>query len=211
MTVLEWNTAGSRYFEVGVERGVLFTTDGEVFPWNGLTQITENTERDIKSYYLDGVKYLDHHIPGSYSAKLEAFTYPDVLDELMGNKRYAPGVYLHDQMARMFHLSYRTGMGNDLDPEVGYKLHVVYNVMAIPSGTGLGTVTDSTDPATFSWDLTGTPPQMFGARPTCHVSLHSTTIDQDLLHAIEALLYGTVDADPSLPTMVDLLTMIEGS
>lgn len=211
MTTLEWDRTGERFFEVGVERGVLFTTDGVAVPWNGLTQITENTEREVKSYWMDGVKYLDHHVPGSYSAKLEAFTYPDVLDELTGTKRYAPGVYLHDQSAKVFHLSYRTGIGNDLDPELGYKLHVVYNVMAAPSGTGLATVSDTTDPATFSWDLTGTPSQMFGARPTCHISMQSPFVDPELLQSIEALLYGTADADPALPAMVDLLTMIEGS
>ena len=211
MTALMWDKTGERFFETGLDRGVLYTTDGVAVPWNGLTQVTEDTEREIKSYWMDGVKYLDHHVPGSYSAKLEAFTYPDVLDELTGTKRYAPGVYLHDQSARVFHVSYRTGLGNDLDQELGYKLHVVYNVMAVVNSAGMGTLSDSTDPAKFAWDLTGTPPQMFGARPTSHISLHSTTIDPVLLQAIEALLYGTSDVDPALPTMVDLLTMIEGS
>lgn len=211
MTALEWDKTGERFFETGIDRGVLFTTDGIVVPWNGLTQITENTEREVKSYWMDGVKYLDHHVPDSYSAKLEAFTYPDVLDELTGTERYAPGVFLHDQRAKVFHLSYRTGVGNDIDQDLGYKLHVIYNVMAVPSSVGLGTIGASVEPAAFAWDLTGTPPQMFGARPTSHISLHSLGIGPALLATIEVLLYGSADTDPALPTMVDLLTLIEGS
>lgn len=211
MTVLEWNRSGDRFFETGIDRGVLFTVEGVAVPWNGLTGISENTTSEVKSYWLDGVKYLDHHVPGSYSAKLEAFTYPDTLDELTGTAPYAPGVYLHDQKARVFHLSYRTGVGNDLDQELGYKIHVIYNVMAVPSSSGLATVADTVEPAKMSWDLSGTPPQMFGARPTAHISLHSLTIDPDLLETLEGLLYGTSSVDPALPGMVDLLTLIEGS
>lgn len=211
MTVLEWDKIGERFFETGIDRGVLFTTDGEVFPWNGLTNISETTDREVKSYYMDGIKYLDHHVPGSYIAKLDAFTYPDVLDELTGTARYAPGVFLHDQSARVFHLSYCTGVGNDIDPRLGYKLHIIYNVLAIPSSVSLGTIGENVEPAAFSWELTGTPQVMFGARPTSHISLHSRSIQPDLLETIEVLLYGSEDTDPALPSMVDLLTLIEGS
>lgn len=210
MTALEWDMIGERFFETGINRGVLFTSDGDAYVWNGLTTVTENTEREVKSYYMDGIKYLDHHVPGSYAAKLEAFTYPEILDDLTGTMRYAPGVYLHDQRAQVFHLSYRTGVGNDLNAELGYKLHLVYNVMAIPSGAALGTIGDNVEPGQFSWDLSGTPPVMFGARPTSHIHLDSRSISPELLTTLESVLYGTEDDDPTLPSMVDLLTLIEG-
>lgn len=238
MSVLEWDKVGERFFETGIDRGVLYPVNGAIngpgVPWNGLTNISEDTSGEVKSFYLDGVKYLDHHVPGSYSAKLEAFTYPDVLDELTGIAPYAPGIYLHDQTAKVFHLSYRTGVGNDLDQEIGYKLHIVYNVMAIPSSSGITTIGESVDLTKMSWDLSGTPPQMLGARPTAHISLHSRKIDLEFLGIVEALLYGTneipavegvpagegteaVEAqeaipgtEPMLPTLVDLLTLIEG-
>ena len=211
MTALEWDKTGERFFETGVDRGVLFTIDGDAFPWNGLTNVTEETGREIKSYWIDGMKYLDHHVPGSYSAKLDAYTYPEVLDELTGVWRFAPGVFLHDQRAKVFHLSYRTGVGNDIDQNLGYKLHIIYNVMATPSSVGLSTIGENVDPATFSWELSGTPQQMFGARPTSHISLHSRFIGSELLESIETLLYGSADVDPAFPSMVNLLTMIEGS
>lgn len=210
MTALEWDRVGERFFETGLDRGVLFTVGGLAIPWNGLTGIQENTTGEVKSFWMDGVKFLDHHVPGSYSAKLEAFTYPDELDALTGTERYAPGVYVHDQKAKVFHLSYRTGVGNDIDSNLGYKVHVVYNVMALVSGSGLNTIGDKVDPAKMSWDLTGTPAQMFGIRPTSHIHLDSRTISSTLLEQIEILLYGSLDTDPILPSMVDLLTLIEG-
>lgn len=211
MTALEWDRVGERFFETGIDRGVLFTTDGDAVVWNGLTNVEETSAPEVKSYWMDGVKYLDHHVPGSYSAKLEAFTYPEILDDLTGTMRYAPGVYLHDQRARVFHLSYRTGVGNDIDPELGYKLHIIYNVMAVPSGMGIGTVGENITPGKFSWGLTGTPSVMFGAKPTSHIHLDSRYIAADLLESIEILLYGTEVLDPALPSMVDLLGLVEGS
>lgn len=211
MTALEWDKIGERFFETGVDRGVLYTVDGDAFPWNGLTSVTENTEREVKPYYMDGVKYLDHHVPGAYAAQLEAFTYPEILDELTGVGRFSPGVWLHDQTAQVFHLSYRTRVGNDLDSELGYRIHIVYNVMAIPSGTAMTTLGENVDPAAFSWSLTATPSQMFGARPTSHISIRSQTMAPALLSSIEAVLYGTADEDATLPTLVDLLTLVEGT
>lgn len=220
MRALEWDKVGERFFETGVDRGVLYPPASDAVTWNGLTGITENTTGEVKSFWLDGVKYLDHFVPGSYSAKLEAFTYPDILDELTGTKSYAPGVFLHDQRARTFSLSYRTGVGNDLNQELGYKIHIVYNVLAVPSSSGNATVGKEVELKKMSWDLTATPPQMYGVRPTSHISLHSRAISPTLLETIEALLYGTAstpDVDPpdgiapSLPSMVDLLTMIEGA
>jgi len=209
MAVLEWDMVGERFFQTGVDRGVLFTVTGDAFVWNGLTNVEEATSREVKSYYMDGIKYLDHHVPGSYAGKIEAFTYPDVLDDLTGVMKYAPGVYLHDQRASVFHLSYRTGVGNDLDQSLGYKLHIVYNVIAVSSGGGIATIGENVEPGKFSWDLTGTPPVMFGARPTSHIHLDSRFVSQTLLARVEALLYGTQDADPALPSMVDLLTLVE--
>lgn len=210
MTALEWDRIGERFFETGIDRGVLYTVDGLAFPWNGLTGVQENASGEVKSFWMDGVKYLDHHVPGSYSAKLEAFTYPDVLDSLTGVTPYAPGIYLHDQAAKVFHLCYRTGVGNDIEQQMGYKIHVIYNVMALPSSSGLNTLSNSVEPAKMSWDLTGTPPQMFGVRPTAHIHVDTLRVDSDLLALIEALLYGTAESDPTLPSMVDLLTLIEG-
>lgn len=209
MTVLQWDQIGDRRFEAGVDRGVLYTLDGVAVPWNGLVSVTENTEREVKSYYLDGIKYLDHQVLGAYSGKLGAYTYPDELDTLLGQHDFAPGVILHDQRSQMFHLSYRTRVGNDLSGiDYGYKIHIVYNIQANPSSVSFGTIGDNPAPGLFEWSLTGTPSQMFGIYPTSHVSLHSLAIDPDTLVMLEDLIYGTSETDPSLPGLVDLMALV---
>lgn len=218
MTTLTWDQVGDRRFESGVDRGVLYLPDGSAVAWNGLVSITEEVDREVKSYFIDGVKYLDHQVPGVYAAKLGAFTYPDELDELIGNRQFSPGVYVHDQHSQLFNMVYRTREGNDLDVDAGYKIHVVYNILATPSPVGLSTLSDSPDAALFEWSLTGTPSQMFGVRPTSHISLHSRGMDPVVLSVIEDFLYGTngdpeadpvvPPTDPILPDLATLLNML---
>jgi hypothetical protein len=217
MTVLEWDKAGDRTYQTGVDRGVLFPPGGAAaVPWNGLTSVTETVGRDVKSYYVDGVKYLDHHIPGSYAAKLSAFTYPDELEALLGTAEYSPGIFLHDQRAKLFNLSYRTLIGNDIDgTDHGYRLHIVYNVLAIPSDKTMDSISNSISADPFEFDLSGTPNVMFGVRPTSHISIDSRKVDSEILATVEGLLYGTphVDddhpgTDPALPSFITLIGLM---
>lgn len=212
MTELVWDQAGERRYETGIDRGVLYLP-ASVVPWNGLVSVTEDRSRDVKSYYIDGIKFLDRHIPGSYSSKLQAFTYPDELDELLGISEFAPGVQLHDQRTRLFHLTYRTGVGNDLvGLDHGYKIHILYNILANPSDVVFDSIGDKkTSIKPFEWNLSGTPQNVFGIRPTSHISLDSRRIDPDLLETVEGMIYGTSEDDPSLPDLVDLLALIEAT
>jgi hypothetical protein len=209
MTALVWDQVGERRYETGIDRGVLYPPTGPGVPWNGLTNVTENETSQVKPYYIDGMKFLDKHVPGSYSAKLSAFTYPDILDDLTGSPEYAPGVRIHDQSAKLFHLSYRSKVGNDTDGiEHGYKLHVVYHVLAKPSGASYDSVAGDISVKPFDFDLTGTPQSIFGIRPTSHVSIDSRHIDPTMLVTIEGLLYGTDEIDPQVPELLALLTMV---
>jgi hypothetical protein len=210
MTALVWDQVGERRYETGVDRGVLYLPGRNVVVWNGLISVNETVSRDVKPYYIDGIKFLDHHVPGTYSAKISAFTYPDEMDTLVNSAEFAPGVFLHDQRSpKLFNLSYRTRIGNDLEgPSYGYKVHIVYNLLAVLNDTTLTTIGDSVAPQTFEWSIYGTPAAVFGARPTSHISLNSRSIDPTLLMTIEELLYGSDDLNPSLPALVDLLAMI---
>lgn len=209
MTKLIWDQVGERRYETGIDRGVLYLREGGAVPWNGLTAITENRNREVKSYYIDGIKYLDHPVPGSYSAKLSAFTYPDEFSPLIGDANFAPGVILHDQRFSMFHLSYRTGIGNDLQGlEHGYRVHVLYNLIASPGDPTFDSLSDTVQPKPFEWNLTGTPGPMYGARPTNHVSFDSRELDPIKLTILEELLYGTELTDPNLPQLTYLLGLM---
>lgn len=213
MSTLVWDQVGVRRYETGVDRGVLYSQLSRPVPWNGLISINEVTSREVKPYYIDGIKYLDHFVPGTYSAKLSAFTYPDVMDELVGAQEFAPGVFLQDQASpQLFNLSYRTKVGNDVEGvEYGYKLHILYNLLATLSDTTLTTVGSSVTPQSFEWTLSGTPPAVYGIRPTSHIYLDSRRMDVDTLAQVEGSLYGTSSSLPYLPTMLDLLDMVRSS
>jgi hypothetical protein len=125
---------------------------------------------------------------------------------------FSPGVFIHDQNTQLFHLSYRTMVGDDLSSELSdYRIHVLYNVQASAAATGFSTMGETPVPGTFSWELTGTPSQMFGIRPTSHISLDSRRMDPELLSTVEELLYGTTEVDPVLPPLVELLGLMEES
>ena len=208
---LVWDEVGERRYETGIDRGVLYPPSGVAVSWNGLISVNETVSREVKPYFIDGIKFLDHHVPGSYSANLSAFTYPDEMDELVGIGEFAPGVFVHDQRSpKMFNLSYRTRVGNDLEGvDHAYKLHILYNLIAVLNDTTHSTVAASVEPMAFQWSIYGTPSQMFGIRPTSHISLDSRRIDSVLLGDLEELLYGTALLDPALPSLVDLLSLVE--
>ena len=213
MTALVWDQVGERRYETGVDHGVLYPPSGDAVPWNGLISVNESVSREVKSYFIDGIKFLDHHVPGSYSAKLSAFTYPDEMDELTGTQEFIPGVFVHDQRSpQLFNLSYRTLVGNDVEGlDHAYKIHILYNLLAIPDDVTYSTNGESVEPQAFGWSLSGTPAQMFGIRPTSHISLDSRRIDSTLLQTLEETLYGTSEVNPELPNLVALLTMVETS
>lgn len=220
MAKLEWDKIEDRIFQAGVDRGVLYPLDGPGVPWNGITDVSEKTSREVKSYYLDGIKYLDHYVPGAYSAKLSAFTYPEELDQILGMHEWIPGVRVHDQRAGMFHLSYRTLIGDPLQGlDLGYKLHLVYNLTANPGDSASNSLAGNTSANTFDWNISGVQTSMWGIRPANHLSFDSRHMDPDLLANLEARLYG-VDAneeeeiegtDPAMPDLVQLLAELEAA
>lgn len=206
MTVLAWDQTGERVYQTGIDHGVLYLQDGTVVPWNGLIDIEESTNPELKSFYLEGIKFLDTLIPGDFLGKLKAFTYPDEFDSVNGIGSVAPGMNIYDQPSKSFNLSYRTKIGNDLvGPEFGYKIHILYNILANPDAYSFETANDSgVQPIQFGWSLTGTPPKMKKFRPTVHISIDSRETPPDILQLLEAQLYGTATTNPSLPSIQDV-------
>lgn len=206
MTALEWDKITDRQYETGIDRGVIYLVEsGDAAAWNGLVSINENTEREVKSYYQNGVKVHQRLTPSAYSAKLSAFTYPDLLEGAMGNWQMAPGVSLHDQYEGAFHLTYRTLIGDAAQGlELGYRLHLVYNLIASPEGTDMNTLSDSPEPVPFGFDLSAVP-NIWGPRSVSHISFDSRYTDPELLAQIEHDLYGTDVTGPSFPDAIILL------
>jgi hypothetical protein len=207
MTAIVWDAVGERTYQTGLDRGVLYLRDGRAVPWNGLTSVEDSTSETLKSFYLDGVKYLDNLLPGDFSGKLKAFTYPVEFDEVIGIVSPAVGLEYYDQPPKSFNLSYRTKMLNDVKGEAyGYKIHLLYNLVANADTFAFSSLkATGNNPIEFAWALTGTPPKIANFRPTVHISIDSTETPPDLLSTIEDILYGTDTTSPSLPTIDQIL------
>ena len=205
MAVLTWDEVGERIYQTGVDRGVLYLHDGTVAPWNGLVDVEESAAAELKVFFLDGVKYLETLSPRDFLGKLKAFTYPDEFDTVNGIAHVAPGLNYYEQPPTSFNLSYRTRIGNDLEGEDhGYKIHILYNVLASPDASVFTSVADAVVPVTFGWTLTGTPAKAIKHRPTVHISIDSRTTPPDVLKILEGKLYGTKTHGPSLPPLSEV-------
>lgn len=213
MTTLVWDKVGDRVYQTGVDRGVLYLQSGEAVAWNGITSVEEDSTSELKSFYLDGVKYLDNLLPGDFSGKLKAFTYPEEFDQVNGIATVSPGLSYYNQPAKSFNLSYRTGIGNDLDGmDHGYKIHLLYNVVANPDNYTFDSLKEQLQPIEFSWILAGTPqanPLAKGYRPTVHISIDSNKTEPIVLQGIEDVLYGTDTTAPHFPSIAEILNLFQ--
>lgn len=219
MAKLAWDATGERFFETGVDRGVLYIPTAGVydtgFAWNGLTAVTESPSgAEASPQYADNIKYLNLISAEEFGCTIEAFTYPPEFGECDGTASPSEGVVLGQQPRKQFGFSWRTKLGNDVDgDEHGYKIHIVYGALAAPTEKAYATVNDSPEAATFSWEVTTTPVQVTGYKPTALIVLDSTLLSPTDLAAIEEVLYGTDGApgsSPSLPLPDDLLDLIGG-
>ncbi len=77
MPRLVWDKIGDRFYETGLDKGVLYLSDGSAVPWNGLTSVVENTGKESTPVYYDGTKVNDIIVLGDFSASMRAFTYPE--------------------------------------------------------------------------------------------------------------------------------------
>lgn len=208
MTRLVWDAIGTRFYENGLDRGVLYIPDGPAVPWNGLTSITEKFDQERSPIHFDGMKINDLVALGDFAATMKAITYPDQFIELEGMAEANRGMLLGNQSPKIFNLSYRTMLGNDINEDAGYKIHILYNVIAIPSERDYSTRTDSFSFVEFEWDITAVPEEVVGFRPTAHIIINSKDFDAVLLQLLENLIYGSNSTTPNLPSMSDLMTYL---
>ena len=225
MSKIVWDKTGERLYETGVKNGVLYLQTNGVYnngvAWNGLTAVTESPSgAEATALYADDMKYLNLYSAEEFGATIEAYTYPDEFAECDGSKEIVDGVMIGQQTRKSFGLCYRTVIGNDTDGEAhGYKLHIIYGAMASPSEKAYATINNSPEAITFSWEVTTTPVNVTGAKPTASVVIDSTKADPAKLAALETILYGkdptnegsSDGVDPRLPLPDELKTLMTKS
>ena len=218
MAKLVWDESGKRLYETGVEKGVLYVqgengTYEKGVAWNGLTAVTESPSgAEPTALYADDIKYLELFSAEEFGATIEAYTYPAEFEACDGSASLGEGVTIGQQDRKAFGLCYRTVVGNDVKGnEHGYKIHLVYGAKAKPSEKAYATVNDSPEAVTFSWEVTTTPVNVAGFKPTASVTIDSTKIQPEKLKLIEDKLYGTASEEATLPLPDEIKQIIAGA
>lgn len=217
MAKLVWDKTGDRLYETGVKNGVLYIPTAGVYSkgvaWNGLTAVTESPSgAEATALYADDIKYLSLMSTEEFGATIEAYTYPDEFAACDGSAELADGVMIGQQKRSTFGLCYKTIIGNDTEGnDHGYKLHIIYGAQAKPSERAYATINDSPEAITFSWEITTTPVNVTGAKPTASLVIDSTKADPTKLAALEDILYGKDGEpgnEPRLPLPDEIKTLM---
>lgn len=217
MAKLVWDKTGDRLYETGVKNGVLYIPTAGVYSkgvaWNGLTAVTESPSgAEATALYADDTKYLSLMSTEEFGATIEAYTYPDEFAACDGSAELADGVMIGQQKRSTFGLCYKTTIGNDTEGnDHGYKLHIIYGAMAAPSEKAYASINDSPEAITFSWEITTTPVNVTGAKPTASLVIDSTKADPSKLAALEDILYGKDGepaSEPRLPLPDEIKTLM---
>lgn len=199
---LKWDQVGEHYYETGVDHGIFSVVDDNgkytaPIPWNGLTTVSENPSgADANPQYADNIKYLNLIAAEDYGLSIEGLTYPPKFGQCDGSAEVAPGIVIGQQGRKTFGFGYRTKIGNDTQNDnYGYKLHFAYGCVATPTEKSYDTVSDSPEPASFSWEINTTPVPVEGYKPTAVLTIDSTLVNPEKLKAFEEYIYG---ADPTM-------------
>lgn len=211
---MTWDDTGEKIWEAGVDRGVLFkmsgTTYGAGVAWNGLTTVTEKPSgAEENKHYADNIKYASIFSAEDFGCTIEAFQSPKEFDECDGTAEIATGVTISQQARKVFGFSYRTLIGSDIADagDEGYIIHLVYGCKASPSEKSRATINESPEPTGFSWEVTTTPINVTGKKPTAHLQINSKRVNAAKLEAFEEILYGSGSTAARLPLPDEVATL----
>jgi len=215
MATLVWDDTGKRLYETGVQNGVLYPRNSSgAYPlgvaWNGLISVTESPSgAESNKVYADNITYLNLISTEEFGATIEAYTYPDEFAACDGSGELATGVFIGQQSRQVFGLAYKSILGNDVaGNDLGYKLHLIYGANAAPSEKAYATINDSPEAITFSWEVTTTPIEVTGFKPTASITIDSTKVPAAKLATLETILFGSANADPRLPLPNEIATLM---
>ena len=216
MSKIKWDQTGERYYETGVSKGVLYPYANNAYAngvaWNGLINVSESPEgAEATPLYADNIKYLNLMSAEEFKATIEAYTYPDEFAACNGEASLEEGVSIGQQKRSQFGLSYQTKIGNDVDSELGYKIHLVYGALAAPSEKAYATVNDSPEAITFSWEISTTPVEVPGFKPTASLVIDSTKVNPTKLAEFEKKLYGDETTEATLPLPSEVATLFNAA
>lgn len=211
MARITWDSMSNRYYETGLDRGVLFVENAPGVPWSGLVSINEEPNGGSpRPYYIDGYKYLNISSSEEYEATLSSYGHPQEFSECNGLSEIHNGLFSSGQPRSPFSMSYRTLIGNDTEGrKKGYKIHLVYNALASPSAMKYETVSSDSTSSFYEWRITTKAIPVQGKRHTSHFVIDTRYTPKDLLANVENVIYGSQETQPRIPSVPELVTMFK--
>ena len=217
MAKLTFDEMEKRLYEAGVSMGVLYPMDanGE-YPlgvaWNGLSNVTESPSgAEPTDIYADNILYLSLTSAEKFEGSIDAYYYPDEFEACDGSAEVVPGVTIGQQDRIKFGLCYRTEIGDGNTSSKGYKLNLVYGLLASTTEKVHDSINDSPELSPMSWDVSATPIAVTGFKPTAILKIDSTKVEAAKLSALEDLLYGTAATEASLPTPDEVIALVNAA
>lgn len=209
--------------------------------WLGLTAVTKSPSgADETELWADNIKYGSMRAAEKFGATIESYTYPEEFEECDGGALSTSyiaegdttptvvnlgGVRVGQQSRKKFGFVFRSRVGDDQNPERGYKYHFVYNASASPSEQSFATVNDSPDAITFSHEISADAVAFFHERfknlkPTCELTIDTTILtetEKSNFEKLRVIVYGrdattgtnpVAEIIPQLPCPDDILAIM---
>lgn len=210
MAKVQWDSLGERFYEVGVDRGVLYPNDSAGVAWNGLISVNQTPSGgEAKPLYLDGLKYENRSAAEDFSGSIEAFTYPDEFSTIMGDETSGSGLHFGQQPHREFGLSYRTMIGDDTGVRRHYKIHLLYNALATFTTESYSTLGNPADPSNLSWTITTRGVIVAGRKPTAELIVDTRDAAPERINTLERILYGESGVNPRMPELWEVVDIFD--
>jgi len=216
MAKLVWDESVNKKFETGIEQVALFVMgSGGTYetgvPWNGFTGMSENPSgAEANELYANNKKYVELRSKEKFEATMTAYTFPAEFNACDGKAELVTGAQIGQQDRKSFALAYITLQGNEAEgTDYGKKLHLIYGAKAAPSAKDYQSEGESPEAADFSWDITTTPVDVEGKKPTAEIVIDSTIVAADKWTAIMDKVYGDATTGTStMPTPAEVKALL---
>lgn len=210
MSRIVWGNPSERYYQHGLDQGVLYIPGKDPVPWNGLTGFEEGTDSPSPTLmYRDGILYCADVDASDFGGKLSAMMFPDEFGHCLGAPKIADGLIIDNQKPQRFGFSYRTLVGSGAKGDMfGYQIHLVYNCMASIGSRTRRSIGKDTAPVEFNFDIVCTPVKLAGFRPTAHFVIDTRGMSSSIIKQLEDLLYGSAETAGTLPDPQELYNIM---
>ena len=172
----------------GLDRGVVYHAD-EFEPWIGLYSLEYESDAETETVvYVDGVGQRAQLVLTGFQATVQCYLFPELIDN------------------HTFDFTYRT-----FDAYGRTLIHLVYGCRATLSSMSNVSLETTTNAQAFTVGLSAVPRKLnhHGFRPASHLIIHESLIWPEALKAIEDVLYGTTTTDPRMPSIDEVIEILE--